>query len=178
MAPRPAFLLTPSYQPPTFLESAANPFPCHTSKKSSVTLIIATLPKIPSRKSFVCHTCEAPPGWASVLIEEYRPWDCLTKQTGSSPKSYSQRNRSFLLRGRCPGCGAWQCGGSSWALCLSARGPGCIFPLRTQQCTGGSSRCARLEGRAEASFHFRVSSFAFEFRISSFDFRGLPCQKP
>jgi len=63
MAPRAAVLLTPSYQPPTFLESAANPFPCHTSKRSPVTLIIATLPKTPSRKSFVCHTCEATPGW-------------------------------------------------------------------------------------------------------------------
>jgi hypothetical protein len=61
MARRPAVLLAPSYQPPTFLESAANPFPCHTSKRSPVTLVLATLPKTHSRKSFVCHTCE-PPG--------------------------------------------------------------------------------------------------------------------
>src|SRR5205823_4047099 len=49
-------------QTPTFLQSSANPFPCHTSKKSPVTPIIATLPKTPSRKSFVCHKCETPPG--------------------------------------------------------------------------------------------------------------------
>src|ERR1700751_5500694 len=74
MARRPVVLLNPSYQPPTFLKSPANPFPCHTSKKSPVTLVIATLPKTPSRKSFVCHTCEATPGWASIVIEGYRPW--------------------------------------------------------------------------------------------------------
>ncbi len=62
MRPRPAVLLISGSQNPTFLESAANPFPCHTSEKSPVTLIIATLPKTPSRKPFVCHTYETPPG--------------------------------------------------------------------------------------------------------------------
>src|SRR6266568_3909398 len=71
MRPRPAVLLISGSQNPTFLESAANPFPCHTSEKSPVTLIIATLPKTPSRKPCVCHTYETPQGWYASLLNTY-----------------------------------------------------------------------------------------------------------
>jgi hypothetical protein len=41
----------------------ANSLPCHTSENSSVSPIIATDPKTPSRKSFLCHTSKTP--WGS-----------------------------------------------------------------------------------------------------------------
>src|SRR5438874_10483274 len=58
MRPRPAALLTPSSPTLAFLQNVANSCICHTSEKSPVTPIIATLPKTPSRKSCVCHTCD------------------------------------------------------------------------------------------------------------------------
>ena len=48
-------------QNPAFFQNTSNPFLCHTSGKSPVTPIIATLPKIPSCKSCVCHTCDPLP---------------------------------------------------------------------------------------------------------------------
>src|SRR5216684_3331269 len=64
MRPRPAVLFILRSQTPTFLQTAANPFLCHTSKKSPVTPIIATLPKTHSRKSFAFHTCDPLPRFA------------------------------------------------------------------------------------------------------------------
>src|SRR6266849_7572155 len=51
--------------PPYFLFS--NSFPCHTSENSPVSPSIATLPKTPVSNPCVCHTCETPRGWGSLL---------------------------------------------------------------------------------------------------------------
>src|SRR5713226_1445617 len=40
-------------------------FPCHTSENSPVTPLVATDPKSPSRKPFVCHTSETLRGWVT-----------------------------------------------------------------------------------------------------------------
>src|SRR5438067_672220 len=61
MPPRRAVPLTPPSLIPAFLQNVANSCICHTSEKSPVTPIIATLPKTPSRKSFPCHTCDPLP---------------------------------------------------------------------------------------------------------------------
>src|SRR5713226_8814623 len=45
----------------------ANSFPCHTSENSPVSPSIATLPKTPVSNPCVCHTCETPRGWGSLL---------------------------------------------------------------------------------------------------------------
>src|SRR5690242_5160151 len=62
MRSRRAVLLIPSLRNPIPFYQTANPCICHTSEKSPVTLITATLPKTPFRKSFVCHTYETPQG--------------------------------------------------------------------------------------------------------------------
>ena len=58
-------------QNPAFFQNTSNPFLCHTSGKSPVTPIIATLPKISPRKSFVCHTYETPQGWGNSTIRPF-----------------------------------------------------------------------------------------------------------
>lgn len=40
---------------------------CHTSEESHVSLIIATHPKMASRKSFACHTYDTPRGRGAIL---------------------------------------------------------------------------------------------------------------
>ena len=46
---------------------------CHRSEKSPVSPIIATLPKMPFRKSFACHTCGPlpPPSCGNLLKSEF-----------------------------------------------------------------------------------------------------------
>src|SRR5947207_10874479 len=61
MRPRRAVPLTPPSQTPAFLQNVVNSCICHTSENSPVTPIIATLPKTPSCKPFVCHTCDPLP---------------------------------------------------------------------------------------------------------------------
>src|SRR5690349_6846106 len=56
--PRRAVLLTPPSPTPGSLQNVANSCLCHTSEKSPISLIIATDPKMPSRKSFPCHICD------------------------------------------------------------------------------------------------------------------------
>ena len=70
MRPRRAALLTPPSPIPTFLQNVANSCICHTSEKSPVTPIIATDPKMRSRKSCVCHTCDPlpPPPFHLLLL--------------------------------------------------------------------------------------------------------------
>src|SRR6184192_3216208 len=59
-----AILSIAPMQNTAFLQNTSNPFLCHTSGKSPVTPIIATLPKTSPRKSLVCHTYETPRGGA------------------------------------------------------------------------------------------------------------------
>src|SRR5438067_5544403 len=69
MRPRRAALLTPPSPIPTFLQNVANSCICHTSETSPVTPIIATDPKMRSRKSCVCHTCDPlPPAPFHLLL--------------------------------------------------------------------------------------------------------------
>src|SRR5205807_3160368 len=70
MRPRPAALLTPPSPTPAFLQNVAKSCVCHTSEKSPVTPIIATDPKMRSRKSFPCHTCDPlpPPPFHLLLL--------------------------------------------------------------------------------------------------------------
>lgn len=46
----------------TLCENAAKSCICHRSENRPVSPVFATLPKTPSHKSFVCHTCESPRG--------------------------------------------------------------------------------------------------------------------
>jgi hypothetical protein len=55
-------LMTSPVPPPTCcIQNVANFCICYTSEKSPVSLIIATLPKTPFRKSFACHTYDPLP---------------------------------------------------------------------------------------------------------------------
>src|SRR2546430_2460863 len=54
-------LLTPPSLTFALPQNVANSCICHTSEKSPVTPIIATDPKMRSRKSCVCHTCDPLP---------------------------------------------------------------------------------------------------------------------
>src|SRR5438874_2530655 len=58
---RRAALLTPPSLTSALPQNVANSCICHTSEKSPVTPIIATDPKMRSRKSCVCHTCDPLP---------------------------------------------------------------------------------------------------------------------
>ena len=67
-----------TFQPsnlPTFKRFLNNSFHCHTSRISPITPFLATHPKNPSRKPFVCHTCDPLPRSELRLHPErfYRP---------------------------------------------------------------------------------------------------------
>jgi hypothetical protein len=66
MLARPAVAQIPRGLILTSIQKLAKFFPCHTSKISPVTPLFATHPKTPSRKFFVCHTCETPRGPSRV----------------------------------------------------------------------------------------------------------------
>src|SRR5213082_1695499 len=57
-----AVLLIPPPQFPTSCKNAAKSFICHRSENSPVSPLLATLPKTPLCKSFVCHTSDTPRG--------------------------------------------------------------------------------------------------------------------
>ena len=69
MRPRRAVHLPPPSEIHTLLQNGANTCICHTSEESPVSLIIATLPKTPSRKSFACHTCDPFPPSSNTTSE-------------------------------------------------------------------------------------------------------------
>src|SRR5260370_42369062 len=91
MRPRSAVLFILRSQTPTFLQTAANPFLCHTSKKSPVTPIIATLPKTHSRKSFACHTCDPLPPFALPFSSRPDPLLPLPPLLSPSPPRPARR---------------------------------------------------------------------------------------
>src|SRR6266478_3230466 len=72
--------------PPYFLFS--NSFPCHTSENSPVSPSIATLPKTPVSNPCVCHTCETPRGWGSLL----------TLAPNSQPSTFNFQLSTFSIQ--------------------------------------------------------------------------------
>ena len=99
-----AILSIAPMQNTAFLQNTSNPFLCHTSGKSPVTPIIATLPKTSPRKSFVCHTYETPQGWGNstirpfcLLLSALSLCACYNAGTGNHPcrKPFSQARIPF-----------------------------------------------------------------------------------
>jgi|SRR5690242_15575568 hypothetical protein len=62
MRPRRAVLLTPPLQTSALLKTRLSPFLATHPRNRPVSPLLATLPKTASRKPFVCHTYETPPG--------------------------------------------------------------------------------------------------------------------
>src|SRR5947207_1227311 len=90
MRTRRAALLTPPSPTPALLQNVANSNHCHTSEKSPVTPIIATDPKMRSRKSCVCHTCDPlPPSstWrmSGATCPTYSNWEGGENHTACRP---------------------------------------------------------------------------------------------
>ena len=110
MRTRRAVLLTPPLQTSASPKTHLSPFLATDQKKQPVSLIIATLPKTPSCKPFVCHTCGPLPPvrhpFRHLLFALLSPFGtgtrCLTQNpsTGSAfwPKSFKMR--SCTISGR------------------------------------------------------------------------------
>ena len=88
MRPRRAALLTPPSPTLAFLQNVANSCICHTSENSPVTPIIATDPKMRSRKSCVCHTCDPLPPPPFHFSSSFSRHESLA--TSKFPRSWSQ----------------------------------------------------------------------------------------
>jgi hypothetical protein len=77
------------------IEKSPNSFPCHTSRNSPVSPIIATLPKTCVSNLRVCHTSETPRGADHILLTpdpaSQRPYICYSE-------SLQTLRRSFTLR--------------------------------------------------------------------------------
>src|SRR5690349_13154506 len=61
-------LFSTRHSSPATRRLSVNSCICHTSEKSLVSLIIATHPKMTSRKSFACHTYDTPRGGRGAIL--------------------------------------------------------------------------------------------------------------
>src|SRR5689334_13540371 len=68
MRPRRAVLLTPPLQTSAFRKTRLSPFLATHPKDRPVSPLLATHPKTASRKLFVCHTYEPPPGGLCAFL--------------------------------------------------------------------------------------------------------------
>ena len=100
------FLTGSEHREPKDLNLSLNPLAATLTENSPVSLIIATLPKTPYRKSFPCHTCKTPPG-AFFLFPELpaaylgAPHPACPQPRGAQPRAEILR---FARRGaRCAG---------------------------------------------------------------------------
>src|SRR5947199_5661169 len=88
MRTRRAVLLTPPLQTSASPKTHLSPFLATDQKKQPVSLIIATLPKTPSCKPFVCHTCGPLPPFVTPSGTSSSPFSRHSEpELAASPKT-------------------------------------------------------------------------------------------